>query len=183
MVMRHNGEIVTDNEDSDTDDMPPLENISEDKYLAPDALTLVARRALNLQTKGVEKVQRDDIFHTRCYVKDKEYEDVFPEEIPPRLPPIQEIKYQIDFVPDTTIPNRLAYRSNPDETKELQRQISELLEKEYVRESMSPCAVTVILVPKKDETWRMCVDYRAINNITVDLLLSTLMIYSFIAKT
>uniref|UniRef100_A0A2N9FXX0 Integrase catalytic domain-containing protein n=1 Tax=Fagus sylvatica TaxID=28930 RepID=A0A2N9FXX0_FAGSY len=96
-----------------------------------------------------------------------EYEDVFPEETPHGLPPIRGIEHQIDFVPGATIPNRPAYRSNPEETKELQRQISELLEKGHVRESMSPCAVPVLLVPKKGGTWRMCVDCRAINNITV----------------
>uniref|UniRef100_A0A2N9IHP7 Reverse transcriptase domain-containing protein n=1 Tax=Fagus sylvatica TaxID=28930 RepID=A0A2N9IHP7_FAGSY len=97
----------------------------------------------------------------------QEYEDVFPEETPHGLPPIRGIEHQIDFVPGATIPNRPAYRSNPEETKELQRQVSELLEKGHVRESMSPCAVPVLLVPKKDGTWRMCVDCRAINNITV----------------
>jgi hypothetical protein len=64
-------EIVTDEKDSNTDDMPPLEDVSEEEYLAPDALTLVARRALSLQAKGVDEVQRENIFHTRCYVKDK----------------------------------------------------------------------------------------------------------------
>ena len=97
----------------------------------------------------------------------QEFEDVFPGEMLHGLPPIRGIEHQIDFAPGASIPNRPAYRSNPDETKELQRQVSELLEKGYVRESMSPCAVPVLLVPKMDGTWRMCVDRRAINNITV----------------
>ena len=97
----------------------------------------------------------------------QEFEDVLPEEVPYGLPPIRGIEHQIDFIPGASIPNRPAYRSNPEETKELQRQVSELLEKGFVRESMSPCAVPVLLVPKKDGTWRMCVDCRAINNITV----------------
>jgi hypothetical protein len=97
----------------------------------------------------------------------QEYEDVFPNDVPSGLPPIRGIEHQIDFVLGATIPNRPAYRSNPEETKELQRQVEELLAKGHVRERMSPCAVSVILVPKKDGTWRMCVDCRAINNITV----------------
>ena len=96
-----------------------------------------------------------------------EFEDVFPEEIPKGLPSIRGIEHQIDFVPGATIPNRPVYMSNPEETKELQKQVGKLMEKRYVRESMSPCVVPVILVPKKDGTWRMCVDCRAINNITV----------------
>jgi hypothetical protein len=97
----------------------------------------------------------------------QEFEDVLPEEVPHGLPPIRGIEHQIDFIPGASIPNRPAYRSNPEDTKELQRQVGELLQKGYVRESVSPCAVPVLLVPKKDGTWRMCVDCRAINNITV----------------
>jgi hypothetical protein len=59
------------------------------------------------------------------------------------------------------------YRTNPEETKEIQRQVQELLNNGYVRESLSPCVVSIILVPKKNGTWHMCVDYRAINNITI----------------
>ena len=87
--------------------------------------------------------------------------------MPSGLPPIRGIEHQIDFVPGSTIPNRPAYRSNPKETKELQRQVDELMEKGLVKESMSPCAVPVLLVPKKDGTWRMCVDCRVVNKITV----------------
>jgi hypothetical protein len=57
--------------------------------------------------------------------------------------------------------------TNPEETKEIQRQVQELLDKGYAHESLSPCVVPVILVPKKDGSWQMCVDCRAINNITI----------------
>jgi hypothetical protein len=59
------------------------------------------------------------------------------------------------------------YRINLEETKEIQRQVQELLDNGYVRESLSPCVVPVILDPKKNGIWRMCVDCRAINNITI----------------
>ncbi|KAH9792625.1 hypothetical protein KPL71_004200 [Citrus sinensis] len=111
-----------------------------------------------------ELVEGERIQRTDCK---QDFDDVFPNEVPNGLPPIRGIEHQIDFVPGATIPNRPAYRSNPEETKELQRQVEELLAKGYVRESMSPCAVPVLLVPKKDGTWRMCVDCRAINKITV----------------
>ncbi|XP_035551062.1 uncharacterized protein LOC118349658, partial [Juglans regia] len=92
----------------------------------------------------------------------REFEDVFPEEMPNELPPIRGIEHQIDFVPGAAIPNRPAYRSNPEETKELQRQVEDLMSKGYVRESMSPCAVPVLLVPKKDGTWRYVVSTKGI---------------------
>ena len=77
------------------------------------------------------------------------------------------IEHHIDLIPSTAIPNRPAYRCNPEETKEIQKQVGELLEKGYVRESMSPCAVPVLLVPNKDCLWRMCVDCPVVNKIIV----------------
>ncbi|WVZ63383.1 hypothetical protein U9M48_013020 [Paspalum notatum var. saurae] len=97
----------------------------------------------------------------------QEYADVFPTEIPPGLPPIQGIEHQIYLIPRSSLPNRAVYRNNPKETKEIQRQVQDLLDRGYVRESLSPCAIPVILVHKKDGSWRMCVDCRAINNITI----------------
>jgi len=97
----------------------------------------------------------------------QEFDDVFPDDTPSGLPPLRRIEHQIDFVPGASIPNRPAYRSNLEETKELQRQVDELMEKGYIRESMSPCAVPVLLMLKKDGTWRMCVYCRAINNIMI----------------
>ena len=97
----------------------------------------------------------------------QDYVDVFPPEIPPGLPPMRGIEHKIDLIPGASLPNRAAYRANPEETKEIQRQVQDLLDRGYIRESLSPCSVPVLLVPKKDGTWRMCVDCRAINNITI----------------
>ncbi|XP_071918798.1 uncharacterized protein [Coffea arabica] len=97
----------------------------------------------------------------------QEYQDVFPEDIPNGLPPLRGIEHQIDFIPGSSLPNKAPYRTNPEETKEQQRQVEELLGKGWIQESLSPCAVPVLLVPKKDGGWRMCTDCRAINAITV----------------
>jgi hypothetical protein len=80
----------------------------------------------------------------------QEYADVFPSEVPSGLPPLRGIEHLIDLIPGASLPNRAPYRTNPKETKEIQCQVQELLDTGYVRESLSPCAVPVILVPKKD---------------------------------
>ena len=96
-----------------------------------------------------------------------EFADVFPEELPKGLPPIREIEHQIDLVPRASLPNQPTCICNLEEAKEIQRQVGELLEKNYVRESLSPCFVPTLLVLKKDETIWMCVDSYAINKIIV----------------
>jgi hypothetical protein len=80
----------------------------------------------------------------------QEYMDVFPSEIPPGLPPVRGIEHKIDLIPGAILPNRAAYRTNPEETKEIQCQVQDLLDRGYIRESLSPCFVPVLLVPKKD---------------------------------
>ena len=97
----------------------------------------------------------------------QDFQDMFPPNVPSGLPPLRGIEHQIDLIPGASLPNRPAYRSNPQETKEIQRQVDELISKGWVRDSMSPYAVPVILIPKKDGTWRMCSDCRALNNITI----------------
>ena len=82
--------------------------------------------------------------------------------MPSGLPPIRGIEHQIDLNPGASLPNRAPYGTNLEETKEIMRQVQELLDKCYIRESLSPCVVPIILVPKKDGTSCMCVDCRGI---------------------
>nr|KYP60180.1 Transposon Ty3-G Gag-Pol polyprotein [Cajanus cajan] len=96
-----------------------------------------------------------------------EFDDIFPSEGPMGLPPFRGIEHQIHFVLGASLLNRAAYRTNPQETKEIEKQVQYLLDKGWIQKSLSPCVVPVLLVPKKDGKWRMCCDCRAINNITI----------------
>ena len=61
----------------------------------------------------------------------QEFKDVFPDELPPGLPPLRGIEHRIDLIPGAPLPNRAPYCTNPEETKEIERQIQDLLAKRH----------------------------------------------------
>ena len=88
----------------------------------------------------------------------REFEDLFPKDIPPDLPQIRGIEHQIDLVPEAPSSNKAAYRNSLEDTKEIQRKVEELMDKGYMRKGMSPYVAHTIIVPKKDMGWFMCIE-------------------------
>jgi hypothetical protein len=95
-----------------------------------------------------------------------EFSDVFPEEFP-GMPPDRDIEFVIDLVLGTAPIAKRPHRMPANDLAKLKRQIQELLEKVYVRPSTSPWGAPVLFVQKKDGIQRMCIDYRALNDVTI----------------
>ncbi|KAA0046287.1 ty3-gypsy retrotransposon protein [Cucumis melo var. makuwa] len=96
----------------------------------------------------------------------RDYLDVFPEELP-GLPPHREVEFAIELEPGTVPISRAPYRMAPAELKELKVQLQELLDKGFIRLSVSPWGAPVLFVKKKDGSMRLCIDYRELNKVTV----------------
>jgi hypothetical protein len=95
-----------------------------------------------------------------------EFPDVFPEELS-GMPPERKVEFTIELILGIAPISKTAYRVSGPELVELKKQIDKLLKKGYIRPSTSPWATPVLFVEKKDETKRMCIDYRALNKVTI----------------
>ena len=83
------------------------------------------------------------------------------------MPPEREVEFSIDLVPGTKPVSMAPYRMSASELAELKKQLEDLLEKKFVRPSVSPWGAPVLLVKKKDGSMRLCIDYRQLNKVTI----------------
>nr|GEW94427.1 putative reverse transcriptase domain-containing protein [Tanacetum cinerariifolium] len=90
----------------------------------------------------------------------------FPDELP-GIPPIREVEFNIELIPGSEPISKAPYRMAPIELKELRDQLQELLERGFIRPSVSPWGAPVLFVKKKDGSMRLCIDYRELNKITI----------------
>jgi hypothetical protein len=95
-----------------------------------------------------------------------EYPDVFPDNLP-GMPPDRDVEFIIDLQPGTAPISKRPYRMPPNELAELKTQLQDLLDKGYIRPSASPWGCPALFVKKKDNSLRMCVDYRPLNAVTI----------------
>ncbi|GJU90275.1 putative reverse transcriptase domain-containing protein [Tanacetum coccineum] len=96
----------------------------------------------------------------------QEFLEVFPEDLP-GIPPTRQVEFRINLVLGATPVARVPYRLAPSEMKELAEQLQELMDKGFIRPSSSPWGAPVLFVKKKDGSFRMCIDYRELNKLTV----------------
>ncbi|GJY67503.1 putative reverse transcriptase domain-containing protein [Tanacetum coccineum] len=107
-----------------------------------------------------EEKQLEDVPTVRDFL------EVFLEDLP-GLPPTRQVEFQINLVPGAAPVARAPYRLAPTELQELSTQLQELSDKGFIRPSSSPWGAPVLFVKKKDGSFRMCIDYRELNKLTV----------------
>jgi hypothetical protein len=113
---------------------------------------VASTQRLSLQQKQVDRIV-------------EEYRDIFVS--PTGVPTHCQVKHPIDLTLDTPLPKGPIYRHSLMENEEIKRQIQELLQKWHIRPRSSPCGSPIVLVQNKDKSCRLCIDYRALNKMTV----------------
>ncbi|KAJ9544983.1 LOW QUALITY PROTEIN: hypothetical protein OSB04_024690 [Centaurea solstitialis] len=95
-----------------------------------------------------------------------EFQDLFPDDLP-GLPPNRQVEFHINLAPGAAPIAKTPYRLAPAEMKEMRNQLKELLDKGFIQPSTSPWGAPVLFVKKKDGSFRMCIDYRELNKVTI----------------
>ena len=97
----------------------------------------------------------------------REFDDVFPKALPKGLPPDRGKDFEIDLIPGAKPQSKGIYRMSQPELDEVRKKVTELLEQGFIRPSSSPWGAPVLFAMKKDGGLRFCVDYRALNRLTI----------------
>ncbi|GJY27602.1 retrotransposon protein, putative, ty3-gypsy subclass [Tanacetum coccineum] len=136
----------------------------EKKVRIPYGNEILIVRGDESNAKKTEDKSKEERLGDVLIVQD--FLEVFPEDLP-GLPPARQVKFQIELVPDAAPVARAPYRLAPSEMQELYTQLQELVDKGFIRPSSSPWGAPVLFVKKKDRSFRMCIDYRELNKLTV----------------
>ncbi|GKD99547.1 putative reverse transcriptase domain-containing protein, partial [Tanacetum coccineum] len=119
---------------------------------------------IQVTKKEIENESEEKQLEDKLTVRD--FPKLFPENLP-GLPPTRQVEFQIDLVLGAAPVARTPYRLAPTELQELSTQLQELSDKGFIRLSSSPWGVPVLFVKKKDESFRMCIDYHELNKLTM----------------
>ena len=101
-----------------------------------------------------------------------EFPNVYPDDLPV-IPPSRAVDFIIELEPGTGPISKAPYRMAPAELKELKAQLQDLLDKAFIRPSVSPWGAPVLFVKKKDGSMRLCIDYRELNKRTIKKQISS----------
>ena len=121
---------------------------------------------LAIPKRAIEQVHATTVTEVENITVVQDFPDVFPEDLP-GLPPDRDVQFSIELKPGTTPISQRAYRMAPKELAELKTQLQELLQKGFIQPSLSPWGCPALFVKKKDQTLRLCVDYRPLNEVTI----------------
>ncbi|RVW93842.1 Retrovirus-related Pol polyprotein from transposon 17.6 [Vitis vinifera] len=152
--------------------IPDQPNFSfEGKHVDKPLRVISALRASSLLRKGCQGflayvVNEENDLKLEDIPIVRDYPDVFLEDLP-SLPPEKEVEFTIDLALETAPISKAPYRMTPMELKELKIQLQELLDKGFIKLSVSPWGAPVLFVKKNDGSMRLCIDYRELNKVTL----------------
>ncbi|GJY12333.1 putative reverse transcriptase domain-containing protein [Tanacetum coccineum] len=131
------------------------------EYMAKGCQVFLAQISAKKEEDKSEGKQLKDVPIVR------DFPEVFPEDLP-GLPPARPVEFQIDLIRGAAPVARAPYLLAPSEINELSKQLQELSDKGFIRPSSSPWGAPILFVKKKDGSFRMCIDYRELNKLTVN---------------